>query len=112
MSGKSNVCNESTIQHTLKEQILGSEEDRVLSKDKRDVLVTVRMKGCVVDLLNALVELEILESRSDAIASIVESTVSSKRKIFEALKEQADDLKRTKRAVRELASRGISEELE
>ncbi|MFX1416534.1 MAG: hypothetical protein ACFFC0_06955, partial [Promethearchaeota archaeon] len=69
MSGKSRVSKESAIQHTLKEQILGNEDDRVLSEEKRDVLVTVRMKGCVVDLLNALVELEILESRSEAIAS-------------------------------------------
>jgi hypothetical protein len=104
MSGKKRVSNESFTQQTIKEQLLGSEDDQAFSGEKRDVLVTVRMKGRIVDLLAALTELDILDSRSEAIASIVESTVSSKSKLFKALKTQADDLKRRRDAARQLAS--------
>jgi metal-responsive CopG/Arc/MetJ family transcriptional regulator len=83
----------------------------VFSGEKRELLVTVRMKGRVVELLDALIELDILDSRSEAIASIVESTVSSKSKIFKALKTQADDLKRRRNEARELASKEISGKL-
>jgi len=112
MSGRKAKPTKASAQLSLKEQLLGVQAEKDFIVEKREVPVTIRMNSKVVELLDALIELEIFESRSEAIAVIVESTVSSKYKIFNSLKAQADDLKRRRDAARELASRVISGELE
>ncbi|MFX1416530.1 MAG: hypothetical protein ACFFC0_06935 [Promethearchaeota archaeon] len=112
MSGRKSKTKKPSQQLSLKEQLLGVQQEQELVVEKREVPVTIRMNSGVVELLDALIELDIFESRSEAIAAIVESTVSSKYKIFKSLKSQADDLKRRRDAARELASRVISGELE
>ena len=107
MSGKRRASKGSSTQLTLKEQLLGSEVTEKFFEDKRDVSVTLRMNSRVVELLDALVELEIFESRSEAISDIVETTISAKHEVFVSLKVEADVLKRRRAEAKEMASRVI-----
>lgn len=112
MSGKNRKAKKAISQLSLKEQLLGVQKEKELVIDKREVPVTIRMNSKVMELLDALIELNIFESRSEAIANIVETTVSSKYNIFKSLKSQADDLMRRREAAKEMASRVISGDLE
>jgi Arc/MetJ-type ribon-helix-helix transcriptional regulator len=107
MSGKRRTSKKSATQLTLKEQLLGSEVAERFFEDRRDVSVTLRMNSRAVELLDALVELEIFESRSEAISDIVESTISAKHEVFVSLKVEADVLKRRRAEAKEMASRVI-----
>jgi Arc/MetJ-type ribon-helix-helix transcriptional regulator len=107
MSGKRSASKKSATQLTLKEQLLGSEADEKFFEEKRDVSVTLRMNGRVVEILDALVELDIFESRSEAISDIVETTISSKHEVFLSLKVEADILRRRRADAKEMASRVI-----
>jgi Arc/MetJ-type ribon-helix-helix transcriptional regulator len=107
MSGKRRTTKKSATQLTLKDQLLGSEVAERFFEDRRDVSVTLRMNSRVVELLDALVELEIFESRSEAISDIVESAISAKHEVFVSLKVEADVLKRRRAEAKEMASRVI-----
>ncbi len=58
------------------------------SKTKRDISVMTRMDSKLVELLDILVKLNIFQSRSGAVASIVEKMLISQLDKFELLKEQ------------------------
>ena len=107
MSGKRSASKKPATQLTLKEELLGSEVDEKFFEDRRDVSVTLRMNGRVVEILDALVELDIFESRSEAISDIVEATISSKHEVFVSLKVEADILRRRRADAKEMASRVI-----
>ncbi len=112
MSGKKRTNNKALSQLSLKEQLLGVQQEKELVGDKREVPVTIRMNSKVLELLDALIELDIFESRSEAIANIVEATLSLKYNIFKSLKSQADDLMRRREAAKEMASKVIIGDLE
>lgn len=112
MSEKRAKMRKSPAQLSLKEQLLGVRAEQDLRAEKRDVPVTIRMNPTVLELLDALIELDIFESRSEAITAMVEAVISSKYKTFHSLKSQADDLKRRREEAKEMASRVISGDIE
>ncbi|MFW9967190.1 MAG: ribbon-helix-helix domain-containing protein [Candidatus Thorarchaeota archaeon] len=112
MSEKRAKMRKSSAQLSLKEQLLGVQTEEDLLIEKRDVPVTIRMNPKVLELLDALIELNIFESRSEAITAMVEAMISSKYKTFHSLKSQADDLKRRREEAKEMASRVIRGDVE
>ncbi|MFX1440769.1 MAG: hypothetical protein ACFFFD_11015 [Promethearchaeota archaeon] len=112
MSERRAKTRKSSAQLSLKERLLGVQTEEDLLIEKRDVPVTIRMSTTVLELLDALIELDIFESRSEAIVAMVESVISSKHKTFHSLKSQADDLKRRREEAKELASRVINGDVE
>ena len=68
-----------------------------------------RLSTQLVELLDALVRLEIFKSRSEAVAGLVMKSVVSEIELFEQLKEQADKLDELQETVRGLATRALRE---
>lgn len=78
---------------TLREQLLGRLSDDDLFSKKREISVMTRMSSDIVETLDALVELEVFKSRSEAVSAFVEQAISSRIKIFEEIKTQAKDIR-------------------
>ncbi|MFW9835533.1 MAG: hypothetical protein ACFFEK_16140, partial [Candidatus Thorarchaeota archaeon] len=60
-----------------------------------------------VDILDALVELEIFKSRSEVVASFVEKSIMEKKELFESIQKQANDIEKKREAAKELAFQAI-----
>ena len=56
----------------------------------REHAVMTRLSGEFIQILDALVKLDVFRSRSEAVASIVEMTILSRYDLFEQLKNQAE----------------------
>ncbi len=92
MSRKGNPETAETSPLSLREQLLGRLSDGVVSGKKREVSVMTRMNGDTVEILDALVELGIFKSRSEAVSAFVEQAISARKSIFEEIKLQASEI--------------------
>lgn len=66
-----------------------------------------RMSVDIVEIIDALVELEIFKSRSEAVAAFVERMVVSKMDLFEEIRTQAKDIVKKREAAKHLAFQAI-----
>ena len=87
---------------TLRKAMIGDLTDR-LSHSKRDNPVTARLDDEIVGMLDILVKLDILKSRSEAIAAILEKTLLPQRDKFEQLESQITKLEKIQDTAKELA---------
>jgi Arc/MetJ-type ribon-helix-helix transcriptional regulator len=93
---------------TLREEMLDKLSAGV-TETKRDIPVMTRMDSKLVELLDILVKLNIFQSRSEAVASIVEKMLFSQLDKFELLKEQLkklDDVHETAMGIAQDVLRG------
>ena len=93
MSEKKESPKAEGIQISLREQLLGRFSDEDIVSKKRDVSVMTRMSGDIVEILDALVELEIFKSRSEAVSAFIEQAIFSRNHLFEEIKTQAADIR-------------------
>jgi len=87
---------------SLREMILS----KIVSEEmdgKRDFSVMTRLSKEYIDILDALVKLEIFKSRSEAVAAIVMKSILSDLELYKKLKEQAEKLDDLKDTVKSLA---------
>jgi Arc/MetJ-type ribon-helix-helix transcriptional regulator len=70
---------------------------------KRDVPVMTKLDKQLVKLIDMLVKLDIFNSRSEAVASIVEKTLLSQLDKFELLQKQIDKLEEIKEVAKDIA---------
>jgi Arc/MetJ-type ribon-helix-helix transcriptional regulator len=100
MSKKEKQLSKSTI--TLRDEIL---EDLSISQSesKREVPVMTRLGTDLVELLDILVKLGIFNSRSEAVAAIVEKTLFSQQDKFKLLKTQVEKLETIQGTARGIA---------
>ncbi|MFW9869720.1 MAG: hypothetical protein ACFFFO_04770 [Candidatus Thorarchaeota archaeon] len=96
------------VQLSLREQLLGrlSEED---ASKKREISVMTRMSGDIVEILDALVELEIFKSRSEAVSAFVEQAISSRSQMFDEIKVQAADIRKLRDSAKKHAFEAFQE---
>ena len=95
---------------SLREQLLGRLSDDDLFSQKRDISVMTRMSNDIVEILDALVELEIFKSRSEAVSAFVEQAISSRIRMFEEIKTQAQDIRRLRDTAKKQAFGAFKEE--
>ena len=92
----------------LREMILS----KIVSEEmhgKRDFSVMTRLSKKFIEILDALVRLNIFKSRSEAIAALVMKTILSELELYNELKEQADKLDELEETVKELALKTLHE---
>jgi Arc/MetJ-type ribon-helix-helix transcriptional regulator len=77
---------------------------------KRVVAVMTKLDKKVVKLVDMLVKLDIFNSRSEAIASIVEKTVFSQLDKFELIQKQIDKLEEIQETAKDIAQDVLSRE--
>jgi Arc/MetJ-type ribon-helix-helix transcriptional regulator len=110
MSQKEKSEKAGTTQLSLKEQLLGRFTEDAISGKKREVSVMTRMSGDVVEILDALVELDIFKSRSEAVSAFVEQTISVRKPMFEEIKVQASEIRKLRDSAKRQAYAAFQEE--
>ncbi|TXT56039.1 MAG: hypothetical protein BAJATHORv1_30423 [Candidatus Thorarchaeota archaeon] len=78
---------------------------------KREISVMTRMSSDIVEILDALVELEIFRSRSEAVAAFVEKSISGRRQLFEEIRIQAEEIVLKREAAKKLAFEAMREDM-
>ncbi|UCH03482.1 MAG: hypothetical protein JSW05_07740 [Candidatus Thorarchaeota archaeon] len=82
MSGRRAKPTKASTQLSLKEQLLGEISAEESGLKKKQVSVMTRMNEEIVEILDALVELEIFKSRSEVVAAFVERVISARQKML------------------------------
>lgn len=70
---------------------------------KRDIPVMTKLDNKLVKLIDMLVKLDLFNSRSEAVASIVEKTLLSQLDKFELLQKQIDKLEEIQETAKDIA---------
>jgi Arc/MetJ-type ribon-helix-helix transcriptional regulator len=96
------------VQLSLREQLLGRLSEADMTK-KREVSVMTRMSGDIVEILDALVELEIFKSRSEAVSAFVEQAIAARSKMFDEIKVQAADIRKLRDSAKKHAFEAFQE---
>jgi hypothetical protein len=110
MSGQKKATKKNEAQMTLREQLLGRISDDSISGQKREVSVMTRMRGDIVEVLDALVELNIFKSRSEAVSAFVEQAISAKASKFEEIKSQASEIRKLRDSAKRHAYAAFQED--
>lgn len=94
-------------QESLRSELMGrfSRDDYGLKN--REISVMTRMSEYIVEVLDALVELEIFKSRSEAVSAFVEQTVMSRKNMFDEICSQAKDIVNKRESAKRLAYHAI-----
>ena len=91
----------------VKEELLDRFDDEGFGLIRREVSVMCRLSGKAVAILDALVELEIFKSKSEAIAAFLDQTFYEKEEIFEEIQTQAHEINAKREAVKHLAYKTV-----
>ncbi|NHJ14315.1 MAG: hypothetical protein EAX95_11600 [Candidatus Thorarchaeota archaeon] len=98
-----------SLTETLRDELVGTLSKGRFSLKHREVSVMTRLSRGTVDILDALVELEVFSSRSEAVAAFVEEIVLARTQSFDEIMFQADEIRekrqRAKRAAFEAMGR-------
>ncbi|MFW9849427.1 MAG: hypothetical protein ACFFF4_09810 [Candidatus Thorarchaeota archaeon] len=98
-----------TVQATLKERILGELYSEEFELKKREVHVMTRLSSDIVEILDALVELEVFKSRSEAVSAYVEKGISSQMDMYEDVREIGRNIAEMKEKAKRLAFEAFQE---
>ncbi|TFF84010.1 hypothetical protein EU524_01570 [Candidatus Thorarchaeota archaeon] len=99
-----------TQKEEILDELLGRFSSEAFGLQKREVSVMTRMSAETVEILDALVELEIFKSRSEAVAAMVEKVIDSRRPMFEEIKRQAKEIVEKRESARHLAYQAMKSE--
>jgi Arc/MetJ-type ribon-helix-helix transcriptional regulator len=92
---------------SLRDKLLGRFERDKYGLKNRDISVMTRLSTDIVDILDALVELEIFKSRSEVVASFVEKAIMDRKDLFDSIAEQASDIEKKREKAKHLAFQAI-----
>jgi Arc/MetJ-type ribon-helix-helix transcriptional regulator len=92
---------------SLRDELLGRFEREEYGLRNREISVMTRLSTDIVEILDALVELEIFKSRSEVVASFVEKSIMEKKDLFESIQKQASDISKRREAAKHLAFKAI-----
>lgn len=87
----------------VKEEILGRFSTVRFGLKRREVSVMCRLGGKAVAILDALVELEIFRSKSEAIAAFLDQAFMEREAMYEEILTQAQEIKAKREAAKHLA---------
>ncbi|MHA1935966.1 MAG: hypothetical protein ACW97A_11840 [Candidatus Thorarchaeota archaeon] len=104
---KKDTAPESSL--SLREEILGRLSEDEFELKKREISVMTRLSREYVEILDAIVKLELFKSRSEAVAAIVMKTLHSEYDVFQELKIQAEKLDDFQDTVKNLALKALRE---
>ncbi len=93
----------------LREEILEILDVDLKKSDQKSYSTMTRLRADYIEILDALVKLEIFRSRSEAIASIVMKTLNSEMDLFQQLIVQAKRKDEMEETVKDLAIKALKE---
>ncbi|MFX0053371.1 MAG: hypothetical protein ACFFAX_06485 [Promethearchaeota archaeon] len=107
--GEKKGSSKAAAQLSLREELLGQLSAEEFGLKKREISVMTRMSSDVVEILDALVELEIFKSRSEAVAAFVEKSIASRGDLFDEIKVQAKEITRMRETAKRLAFKAMQD---
>ena len=78
-------------------------------RTRREVSVMTRMSQDIVDILDALVDLEVFKSRSEAVAAFVVKVIQARKPLYMEIKKQAEEVRKKRSAAQRLAIQVMKE---
>jgi hypothetical protein len=93
-----------TLRETILSKIISEEMD-----GKREFSVMTRLSMEFIEILDALVKLEVFKSRSEAVAALLMKTILADIDLYKELKEQAEKLDELQDTVKDLALKTVRE---
>jgi len=93
---------------SLRDELLGRFEREKHGLKNREISVMTRLSADIVEILDALVELEIFKSRSEVVASFVERAIVDRKSLFDSIAKQAGDISKKREAAKHLAFQAIT----
>ncbi len=109
MSGRKKKTKKSKPAQTLRERIMGEFSETEFAGKKRGVHVMTRLSDEIVEILDALVELEVFKSRSEAVAAYVEKGVTSRRALYDDVKNLAKQVHEMREKAKMMAQEAFTE---
>ncbi|MFX1367501.1 MAG: hypothetical protein ACFFAY_02755 [Promethearchaeota archaeon] len=91
----------------IKAELLGRFATEGFGLTKREVSVMCRLSGRTVAILEALVELDIFRSKSEAIAAFLNQIIAEREEIFEEILTQAQEIATKREAAKHLAFQAV-----
>lgn len=101
------ISSEDESQSTIREELMGRLSSEGFGLKKREISVMARMSAEIVEILDALVELEVFKSRSEAVAAFVEITIATRSDLFEEIKKQAHEIQVKRESAKRFARRAV-----
>ena len=92
---------------SLRDELLGRFERDEHGLKNRDISVMTRLSTDIVQILDALVELEIFKSRSEVVASFIEKAIMDRKSLFDSITNQASAITKKREAAKHLAFKAI-----
>jgi len=93
----------------LREELVGALSGESFDLKKREISVMTRLSRETVEILDALVELEIFKSRSEAVAAFVEENIMANSRTFQEISIQAEEIRSKRERAKEKAFKALSE---
>ena len=112
MSKSTQTIQTGKTQEDLRMELIGRFSRERFGLKKRALTVTARMSSYIVEVLDALVELEIFNSRSDAVSALLEKLILSDKAIFDEIRSQAEQIKIKREATKHLAFQTLQSKAE
>ena len=81
-----------SIRESLRERITGNVENKAFNVDKREVHITTRLSSEIVEVLDALITLNVFRSRSEVVAAYVENSIITNSDLYKKLTNMAKDV--------------------
>jgi Arc/MetJ-type ribon-helix-helix transcriptional regulator len=107
MSRQETESDTETESRSLRDELLGRFERDEYGLKNREISVMTRLSTDIVEILDALVELEIFKSRSEVVASFVEKAIMDRKSFFDSITKQASDITKKREAAKHLAYEAI-----
>lgn len=109
MSDKKEKPQGNVMQTSIKERILGELYSEQFELKKREVHVMTRLSSDIVEILDALVELEVFKSRSEAVSAYVEKGIAAQMDLYEDVRELGRKISEMRETAKRMAVEAFSD---
>ena len=100
---KALVGEEVPNQQSLREELMGRFSREDMGLKNREISVMTRMSPYIVEVLDALVELEVFKSRSEVVSIFMEQMIMDRKPLFDEIRNQAQDISKKRESAKRLA---------
>jgi Arc/MetJ-type ribon-helix-helix transcriptional regulator len=99
-------------QQSLREELMGRFSRESMGLKNREISVMTRMSPYIVEVLDALVELEVFKSRSEVVSTFMEQIIMDRKSLFDEVRGQAQDISKKRESAKRLAFQAMKTDKE
>jgi Arc/MetJ-type ribon-helix-helix transcriptional regulator len=106
------VGDEVPNQQSLREELMGRFSRESMGLKNREISVMTRMSPYIVEVIDALVELEVFKSRSEVVSTFMEQMIMDRKSLFDEIRNQAQDISVKRESAKRLAFQAMKTDKE